>query len=115
MVTDSIKIISLSVLVAMGNNVGAAEQACKKRPNILFCIADDASLLGAYGIDWVKTPAFDRVAKDGILFNNMFTCNAKSAPSRATIITGRNSWQLDEACNHWPQFPVKYKTFVEVL
>lgn len=55
------------------------------------------------------------MAKDGILFNNMFTCNAKSAPSRATIITGRNSWQLDEACNHWPQFPVKYKTFVEVL
>lgn len=46
MVTDSIKIISLSVLVAMGNNVGVAEQACKKRPNILFCIADDASLLG---------------------------------------------------------------------
>lgn len=87
----------------------------KKRPNILFCIADDAGLLGAYGTRWLHTPAFDRVAGEGILFNKAFTCNAKSAPSRAAIITGRNSWQLEEACNHWPQFPVKFKSYVEVL
>ncbi|MEQ8879452.1 MAG: hypothetical protein RLQ12_07470 [Cyclobacteriaceae bacterium] len=39
----------------------------EKRPNILFAIADDATYMhfGAYGCDWVSTPAFDRVARQG--------------------------------------------------
>lgn len=86
-------------------------------PNILFCIADDASFphMSAYGTDWVKTPNFDRVAKEGILFNRAYTPNAKCAPSRSCILTGRNSWQLEEAANHVPFFPQKFKTYVEVL
>lgn len=89
----------------------------KKRPNILFAIADDASFphMGAYGCNWVKTPAFDFVAKEGILFSNAYTCNAKCAPSRSAIITGRNSWQLEEACNHVPFWPAKFKTYAETL
>lgn len=89
----------------------------QKRPNILFAIADDASWkhFGAYGCDWVKTPTFDRVASEGILFNHAYTPNAKCAPSRACILTGRNSWQLEEAANHSPLFPSKFKTYAEVL
>ncbi len=53
------------------------------KPNILFCIADDASreYMSAYGFKnaWVKTPSFDRVAREGILFNNAYTPNAKCA------------------------------------
>ena len=88
-----------------------------ERPNILFCIADDASYphMGAYGTPWVKTPGFDRVAREGILFTRAYTPNAKCAPSRACILTGRNSWQLEEACNHVPFFPVKFKTYAEAL
>lgn len=87
-----------------------------KRPNILFCIMDDASpLMGAYGTKWVKTPAFDRMAKEGILFSNAYTPNAKCAPSRAIVLTGRNSWQLEEAANHVNFFPQKFSTFPEVL
>lgn len=115
MYRNFIKLLPLSVFLSVYGNTYATNPTGNKKPNILFCIADDASLLGAYGVKWVHTPAFDRVAEDGILFNNMFTCNAKSAPSRATIITGRNSWQLDEACNHWAEFPLKYKSFMEVL
>ena len=64
---------------------------------------------------WINTPGFDEVAGKGLLFEKTYTCNAKSAPSRACIITGRNSWQLEEACNHWPIFPVKFKSYPEVL
>ncbi len=87
------------------------------RPNILFAIADDASFphMGAYGCKWVKTPAFDRVAREGILFNRAYTPNAKCSPSRACILTGRNSWQLEEAANHICYFPAKFKTYAEVL
>lgn len=89
----------------------------RPRPNILFAIADDASWkhFGAYGCDWVKTPAFDRVASEGILFTRAYTPNAKCAPSRASILTGRNSWQLEEAANHSPHFPGKFVTYAEAL
>ena len=94
-----------------------SESQAAERPNILFCIADDASYphMGAYGCDWVKTPAFDRVARQGLLFTRAYTPNAKCAPSRACILTGRNSWQLKEACNHIPFFPAEFKSYVEAL
>lgn len=87
-----------------------------EKPNILFCIMDDAGThLSAYGYNWCKTPAFDKLAENGILFTNAYTPNAKCAPSRSSILTGRNSWQLEEAANHVLNFPAKFKTFPEVL
>lgn len=71
--------------------------------------------MGAYGAKWINTPAFDRVAREGILFMNCYTPNAKCAPSRSCILTGRNSWQLEEAANHWPYFPAKFRTYAETL
>ena len=87
------------------------------KPNILFAIADDWSYghAGAYGCKWIKTPAMDRVAREGILFNNAYTPNGKCSPSRASIITGRNPWQLKEAGNHWSVFPAEFKSFQEAL
>lgn len=87
------------------------------RPNILFIVFDDASYqhFGANGCSWVKTPAFDRVAKEGLLFRNFYCNNAKSAPSRASMLTGLYSWQLAEAGNHIGFFPPNIKVFPEVL
>ena len=88
----------------------------QKRPNILFCLADDAGMhFGAYGCSWVRTPAFDRVAAQGLLFSQAFTCNAKCAPSRAAILTGRNSWQLKDAANHQCFFPAEFRSVFEEL
>ena len=85
-------------------------------PNILFAIADDwGAHAGAYGTPWVRTPHFDRVAREGILFRHAYTPNAKCAPSRAAILTGRNSWQLKEAANHIPYFPPEFKGWGEAL
>ncbi|MCP3693097.1 MAG: sulfatase, partial [Planctomycetaceae bacterium] len=94
------------------NNALAAD-----RPNILFCIADDWSHnhAGVYGNTWVKTPSFDTIARRGVLFTRAYTPNAKCAPSRAIILTGRNSWQLEDACNHVCNFPPKFKSWIEAL
>lgn len=88
-----------------------------KQPNILFCLADDATWkhMSAYGATFVSTPAFDEIAANGLLFNNAYTPNAKCAPSRAIILTGRNSWQLEEAANHLAYFPTKFKSYQEDL
>ncbi|MEX1241189.1 MAG: sulfatase [Cyclobacteriaceae bacterium] len=111
-----------SVLLCLLLTVACAPQKDQssdtaRRPNILFAIADDASFphMSAYGSSWVNTPAFDRVATEGILFMRAYTPNAKCAPSRACILTGRNSWQLEEAANHSPYFPARFMTFIEAL
>lgn len=107
--------ISQAMTLPAAHSLAADQKA--ERPNILFCIADDASFhhFGANGCSWVSTPNFDRVARDGILFGNCYTPNAKSAPSRAIILTGRYSWQLGEAGNHICNFPSDIKAFPEVL
>lgn len=96
--------------------VSTTASAAQTRPNILFCIADDwGAHAGAYGTDWVKTPGFDRVAREGLLFTNAYTPMAKCAPSRAITLTGRHLWQLEEAGNHMAYFPAKFKSWPEVL
>ena len=85
------------------------------RPNILFAIADDASHFSAYGHRFVTTPAFDRVCAEGMRFNNAFTTNPKCAPSRASILTGRHTWQNGEACLHWNHWPQDLPVYPDLL
>jgi arylsulfatase A-like enzyme len=80
-------------------------------------VADDQSYphAGAYGTAWIRTPAFDRIAREGLLFTRAYTPNAKCAPSRSIVLTGRQSWQLEAAANHWPYFPPRFTTYAEAL
>jgi arylsulfatase A-like enzyme len=101
-------------LVAIRSSPGDAAET--RPPNILLAIADDwGPHAGAYGTPWVKTPAFDRVAREGVLFRNAYTPMAKCAPSRAILLTGRHLWQLEEAGNHMSYFPAKFTTWPEAL
>jgi N-sulfoglucosamine sulfohydrolase len=98
--------------------IGApASAATAPRPNILFIIFDDWGWqhAGVYGCDWVKTPNFDRIAREGVLFKNAFTSNPKCSPCRATILTGRNTWQLREAVSHNGMFPDNFETYPDLL
>ena len=110
-------LLLLSGATSCGLQAPKSQKKNAARPNILFCIADDASYahFSAYGCRWVNTPGFDRVAREGILFENCYTPNAKSAPSRACVLTGLYSWQLREAGNHIPVFPADIKVVTEVM
>ena len=94
-----------------------ARAADTTRPNILFIIFDDWGWqhAGAYGSTWVKTPNFDRVAREGVLFKNAFTSNPKCSPCRASILTGRNTWQLKEAVSHGGMFPDGFEVYPDLL
>ncbi len=108
-----IRCIVATVLAILGLAMAAPEQ----RPNILIAVADDWSHghAGAYGCNWVKTPAFDRIARNGILFTRAYTPNAKCSPSRAAMLTGRYPWQLGAAANHDAIFPPEFRTYPEAL
>jgi arylsulfatase A-like enzyme len=82
------------------------------RPNILFAIADDWGWFhaGAYGDPVVSTPAFDRLAREGVLFNHAYVSSPSCTPSRNAILTGQYHWRLGPGANLHstldPSFPV---------
>lgn len=107
----------LALLMGLGRALPALVAADAARPNLLFIIFDDWGWqhAGAYGSTWVKTPNFDRVAREGVLFQHAFTSNPKCSPCRASILTGRNSWQLKEAVSHNGLFPAGFEVYPDLL
>ncbi len=88
-----------------------------KRPNILFAISDDQSYpySSIYGDNGAKTPAFDRVAREGVLFHNAYCASPGCSPCRAALLTGRHTWQIENAGTHASSFPAKYVVYPDVL
>src|SRR5687767_15569909 len=107
-------VIALVVGMAAGANTGQTRQ---QPPNILFVIADDWSYphAGAYGDRTVATPAFDRIAREGVLFRRAFTAAPSCTPSRAAILTGRPPHQLAEGGNLWSFLPSRFDVFPDLL
>src|SRR6266545_3573623 len=67
--------------------------AAANRPNILYMMADDhaAHAIGAYGSKINRTPNIDRIAGQGMRFDNCFCTNSICTPSRGVILTGQYS------------------------
>jgi len=113
----SVIALSAVLTVAAGDaRVSAADEAARP-PNVLFVISDDQSWLhaGAYGYAAARTPAFDRIAREGVLFEQAFAPTPGCSPTRAAILTGRNNWQIEQAGTHWSSFPQKYEVFPDRL
>jgi len=67
-----------------------------RQPNILFIMSDDhcADAIGSYNgrlSKYAKTQNIDKLAKEGMLMNNVFCTNSVCAPSRGSIMTGKYS------------------------
>lgn len=109
--------MKIAIAFAISLFAGLAAALADDRPNILFIIADDASRdsMSIYGSSYVQTPHFDRIANEGILFTNAYNCNPKCAPARACLVTGRYSWQLEEATNHNPFLSDKWVFYPYLL
>ena len=90
----SLAILSLSSSCSYGSRSVAEEPAADpKRPNILFIMSDDHGYqaISAYGSKLIQTPNIDRLADEGMRFNNACVTNSICAPSRATILTGKHT------------------------
>lgn len=96
---------------------GRCSAADGKRPNILLVMSDDQSWphASAYGCRFVKTPNFDRVARDGVLFSHAYCAAPGCSPSRAALLTGRHIWQIEEAAAHASLFPKKLTVYPDLL
>ena len=106
-------LVAIATLCLLGSDTLRAET----RPNILFCISDDQSYAhtGANGDPIVQTPAFDRVAREGLRFTHAFCDAPTCGPSRSAILTGQHIWRLKEAGNIHSTLPAKFATYTELL
>ncbi len=71
--------------------ITAFANAAPAKPNIVFILVDDFryNALGCMGDKIVQTPNIDRLAKEGVLFKNMFVTTSICSVSRATVLTGQ--------------------------
>ena len=94
-------------------------------PNIVFMMADDLGIgdVRCYGGDrcQTETPAFDSLAKDGMLFTDAHSVASVCVPSRVAIMTGRYAWRFRRPARSgpWgflnPQLPLKTFTIGSLL
>jgi len=104
---------SLAIPLA-GRCLGALRSP--RRPNILFIMADDhaSQAIGCYGSRLNLTPAIDRIAREGVRFDNCFCTNGICAPSRAVILTGKHS-HLNGVRDNAVAFDGSQTTFPKLL
>jgi N-sulfoglucosamine sulfohydrolase len=76
--------------VPVGCSWSLQQRQRHERPNIVMYLSDDHGIdfLGCYGNKDVKTPNIDALAKEGMLFTNMFAASPTCAPSRSVLWTG---------------------------
>ncbi|MFY0688931.1 MAG: sulfatase [Cyclobacteriaceae bacterium] len=92
----SSKFLFLTLIVLAIACTPAEQKTSSDQPNIIYIMSDDhcAQAIGAYGMRLASlnpTPTIDRIANEGILFENAFCTNSICTPSRASILTGQYS------------------------
>jgi len=110
-------IAAVGIIVTLSHSLMAEESRPLGKPNILFCIADDWGWphAGAYGDEVVKTPSFDRIAKEGILFEHAFISSPSCTPCRNSVLTGQQFYRLGPGANLGGVLEVKHPNFMFLL
>lgn len=108
-------IFRITILIAFLCTL-SSEALAQSKPNIILIIADDVSWddIGCYGNKAIRTPNLDRLAREGIRFNNVFVTASSCSPSRSSIITGRYPHNTGAAELHTP-LPPHMTFFPELL
>ncbi len=88
-----ISTIITSITTISSCNEGKENKAKNEidKPNIILFVTDDHGndALGCYGNPIIKTPNLDKLANEGVMFNNAYCTSASSAASRSTLLTGK--------------------------
>ena len=105
-----------ALLLASFSSQHAAE-AGTGRPSILFILGDNWRwpTAGILGDPMAKTPAFDRVAREGVTFTHTFNPVPSCSPTRSCLLTGRNAHELGERASLWSGFPKDTPVVTQLL
>jgi N-acetylglucosamine-6-sulfatase len=109
-------ILLVAGLLLAGLLPGRAFAAANRPPNMVFILTDDHrwDALSAMGHPFLQTPHLDRLANEGILFENAFVTTSLCSPSRASFLTGQYAHTHGVVTNHTP-WDNRNVTFLERL
>lgn len=116
--TNYLGVVLLAAMPAwLAPSTFAQPAARDSRPNVVFAIADDWSFphAGIYGDRTVRTPVFDRIAREGALFTRAFTAAPSCTPSRAALLTGQAVHRLEEGGNLHGFLPQRFAVYPDLL
>ena len=88
-----LKTAGIGSAAAMLSPFGGCQFFEKRKPNIIFIMADDLGYgeLGCYGQEKIRTPNIDRLAAEGMKFTQLYAGSPVCAPSRCTLLTGKHT------------------------
>lgn len=113
--TSSLLLVALLFVFNACSEKGKTSSA-KEQPNIVWIVSEDnGPFLGCYGDNLATTPTLDKLASEGILYENAFANAPVCAPARSTIITGmyppsmgtqnmRSTYPIPESIRFFPQY-----------
>lgn len=115
------KLLLLTTLFVMsclicGTNSSLHAAEAARRPNVLLILCDDLrwDALGCTGSPFIKTPHIDRLAQEGVLFQNAFCTTSLCSPSRASILSGLYA-HTHRVMNNFTEFPEDLPSFPRSL
>jgi arylsulfatase A-like enzyme len=87
---DFIRTVSCGAAALAVPGCAVSGEQAARRANIVFILTDDQryDVMSCAGHPWLKTPNMDRLAKEGVLFQNAFVTTSLCSPSRASFLTG---------------------------
>lgn len=86
--TRTVKLLLATLTLSV---MPSARGAATAQPNIVFLLADDLGYgdLACYGAKDIRTPAIDRLAKEGVRFTQAYSNGPECSPTRTALLTGR--------------------------
>lgn len=112
----SISLLVLASFISSSCDSNQSQNKSAEQPNIIWIVSEDNSpFFGCYGDDFATTPTFDKLATEGVLYQNAFANAPVCAPARSTIITGvyppsmgtqnmRSTYPTPESIRFFPQY-----------
>lgn len=111
-------VLAIVAIAGLHREIAAQDEgSTPRRPNILLAVADDWGWphAGALGDPAARTPTFDKLASEGVLFRHAYVSSPSCTPSRNAILTGQDFYRLGEGANLHSTLDVAIPTFVQRL
>lgn len=112
-------LVAIALTVSfIGNRLNVtADLAPAGKPNFLLVITDDQSWLhnSFAGYPAIKTPNFDRLAREGVHFDNAYVSAPSCTASRTAILTGQHFWRAGSGAQLWGAYPETLLNYQQML
>jgi uncharacterized sulfatase len=110
-------VIASALLCVAGCSRTEPYKALAGKPNFLLIVTDDQSWLhnSFAGYPAIKTPNFDRLAREGVYFDHAYASAPSCTASRTAILAGQHFWRTGSGAQLWGEYPSTLPSYQRLL